>query len=291
MLYKSFRLIFLLALVAGLLSIESLPRNAQAQALPEQLRAEVNLPAMQTGSVFAQPVDPNVKLILSAWRSPDGSDNDQYVWDNFTLPADATITEVHWFGTYDPMRFGAGGPVLDFTVRIFPSTVSGLEPAVANPPLVQYQTGGNAGETSSGAVAGATLYDYQFKLPTPFAASAGVKYWVQIEAFQQGSQPDWCLVTGTGGDGNHFRKTSGAGGDSLYRAYPGDVVFYLQGLVADQLTPTPVITATFAPNEAPTLTPTNTTTPTPTPLPQTPTCFGAALALVLGLFLFRLPQR
>ena len=33
-----------------------------------------------------QPVDPNGKLLLSAWLDPNGSDFDEYAWDNFTLP-------------------------------------------------------------------------------------------------------------------------------------------------------------------------------------------------------------
>lgn len=291
MFFKSLRSVSFFVVAIMLLSISSF--HTKAQALTNKINPVVNVPAVQTGSLYTQPVDPNSKLLLSSWLDPDGSDNDQYVWDNFTLQSTATITKIKWFGVYDPIRFGAGGPVLDFSVSIYPSSPAGTEPAVANPPLVQYQTGGNAGETSSGTVAGGTLYAYTFSLPTPFVASAGVKYWVQIEAFQQGSLPDWCLVTGSGGDGNHFRKIPGAGGDVMYRAFPNDAAFALQGFVTDLPTPPPAATETLAPTNMPTLIPTNTpaSTSTPAPTPQTPTCFGAALTLIVGLFLFRLPHR
>jgi hypothetical protein len=210
---------------------------------------------------------------------PDGSNSDQYIWDNFTLQSNETITEIDWFGVYDPLKFGAGGPVLDFRISIFPSTTANTEPAVANPPLVQYQTGGNAGEVAIGTMAGTTLYSYQFTLPTSFAASAGVKYWVQIEGYQRGNVPDWCLAGGTGGDGNHFRRTSGAGGDILYRLAPGDAAFTLLGPVPD--TPTPTDTPTETPTDTATTTLTATQTPTETPTSSPTPTFTATPTLTL----------
>ena len=190
------------------------------------------------GPIYTQPVDPSGRLFLSSWLDPDGSDFDQYVWDNFTLQSNETITEIDWFGAYDPMRAGLGGPVLDFTVAIYPSIAAGTEPAVANPPLVEYQTGGNAGETSIGLVNGIPMYSYAFSLPTPFNASSGVKYWVYIVASQHGSSPDWSIAAGIGGDGSHYRWGSGAGGDSGFRSVPGDAAFTLLGLLPDKATPT-----------------------------------------------------
>lgn len=221
-----------------------------------------------TGTLFDQPLDPNGKLLLSAWLDPDGSDADQYIWENFTLQSNETITDINWFGVYDPLRFGAGGPVIDFSVSIYPSIAVGTEPDIANPPLVRYQTGGNAGETALGTVGGTTLYAYAFHLPGSFAASAGVKYWVQIEAAQHGRLPDWCLAPGMGGDGRHFQRTSGAGGDILYRSAPGDAAFSLLGLVPVTLTPTDTPTETAT--EIPTDTATDPATGTEV-LPDTPT--------------------
>ena len=39
--------------------------NAQAQATIDKTNSEVNAPAIQTGSIYSQPVDPNGKLLLT----------------------------------------------------------------------------------------------------------------------------------------------------------------------------------------------------------------------------------
>ena len=176
--------------------------------------------------LYSQPPSPNGGLFPSSWWSPDGSSSDQYVWDNFTLASTQSITETDWMGGYDPALFGSGGPVVDFGVAFYPSIPAGTQPDITTP-LVQYQTGGNAGETPAGLLGGVMMYDYHFTLPTPFTATAGTKYWVQIYAFQNGS-PDWGLTTGTGGDGSHFRKFHAGVGD-WYQTVPGDVAFSLLG--------------------------------------------------------------
>src|SRR6185503_528715 len=155
-----------------------------------------------------------------------------------TLQSNETITEIDWFGGYDPLKFGAGGSVVDFTVAIYPSIAAGTEPGVAGPPLLEFQTRGNAGETSIGMVGTIPMYAYAFSLPTAFDASASVKYWVHIVASQQGSIPDWGIAAGTGGDGSHYRWGSGAGGDSGFRSVPGNVAFTLLGPIPD--TPTDI---------------------------------------------------
>lgn len=258
MLTKSLKNSWYFLIAISLLVWSNFPAGAQTQSFTYKTHQGANAPANLIGTIFSQPVDPDGQLLLSAWLDPDGSDYDQYIWDNFTLPSDGTITEIDWFGVYDPLKFGNGGPVLDFSVSIYPSNISGTEPAVAGPPLVEYQTGGNAGETAIGTAGGGTLYAYALSLPAPFMASAGVKYWVQIEAFQQGTVPDWCLAAGWGGNGSHFRRTSGAGGDIMYRIAPGDAAFTLLGPIPD--IPTPTDTATGTPTDTATATLTNTAT-------------------------------
>lgn len=122
---------------------------------------------------------------------------------------------------------GSGGPVLDFSVAIYPSTANGTQPDVVNPPLVQYSTGGNAGETVFGTVGGITMYSYKFVLPAAFQAAAATKYWVQIEATQNGD-PDWGLAAGTGGDGWYFRRYH-CGVADCYQFVPYDTAFTLLG--------------------------------------------------------------
>ena len=261
--------LFLLA-VASLLSCSSPLTNIQTQPSTNKTELQLNAQTFTTGTIYTQPIDPSGKLYLSSWLDPDGSDFDQNVWDDFTLQSDQTITEIDWFGGYDPTKSGLGGPVLDFNVSIYPSIAVGTEPAVAGAPLVTYQTGGNAGETSIGLVNGIPMNSYIFSLPVPFTASAGVKYWVYIVASQGGSSPDWSLAAGLGGNGSHYRWGSGAGGDSGYRSVPGDVAFTLLGPIPDP--PTPTDTPTETPTDTPTNTLTNTPTDTPTNTPtHTPT--------------------
>lgn len=226
---KSFRVILFFLIASGLFSWNYFPANSVAQASSGEAYPGINTPALGIGPIFTQSIDPSGKLLISSWLDPDGSDNDRYVWDNFILQTTETITEIDWYGGYDPTRSGAGGPVLDFRVSIYPSIAAGTEPAVANPPLVQYLTGGNAGQAPIGMVGGTAMYAYAFGLPVEFIASAGVKYWVQIEAFQQGSIPDWGIAVGTGGDVSHYLRESGAGGDIRYHFASGDAAFTLLG--------------------------------------------------------------
>jgi hypothetical protein len=271
MVSKSLRCIFSLGVVVGILLSGACSANSQSKISSNNSSDRLkNSAAFATGVLYDQPVDPSGKLLLSAWLDPDGSDLDQYIWDNFTLPSDAVISEIQWFGVYDPLKFGAGGAVVDFQISIYPSIAAGTEPAVAGAPLVKYLAGGNAAETLAGTFGTAALYSYSFTLPSAFAATGGVKYWLQIEAFQHGSAPDWCLAPGFGGDGNHYQRGAGAGGDIFYRSAPGDAAFTLLGAVPD--VPTPTNTSTNAPTDTPTQTPTDTPTSTPTDTPtNTPT--------------------
>ena len=134
--------------------------------------------------VYSQPPSPAGGLIPSSLRDPDGSVMDQWAWDAFTLTPTQDITEIRWSGGYDPARFGSGGPVTDFTVSIYASIPAGTQPDLSGPPLVQYEVGGNAGETAGPVLGGVQMYDYGFVLPAAFQALGGTKYWLRIVAFQ-----------------------------------------------------------------------------------------------------------
>lgn len=178
---------------------------------------------LPTAILYSQPHSLNNTLYHSSRTEPDGSDWDQWVWDSFILPSSQAITDIQWRGGFDPAYGGSGGPVIDFIVGIYPSIAAGTEPNVVDPPLVEYQIVGNAGQTPAGIFGGTAMYDYQFTLPTAFMATAGTKYWVQIEAWQQGI-PDWSLAQGTGGNGSHFRRVY-----VNYQSAPGDAAFTLLG--------------------------------------------------------------
>ncbi len=202
--------------------------------------------------VYSQPPNPAGGLLLSSLRDPDGSPTDKWVWDNFTLGWAQAITEVQWRGGYDPAGLGTGGPVFNFTVAIYASIPSGLQPDLSQPPLVRHEVGGNANETPAEVLGGVQTYDYHYVLPAPFQAAAGTKYWIQIEAFQRAA-PDWGLVRGTLGDGQYFRRLAGP----TYQIVVGDAAFALLG----PLTVTPTVTATATPTATVTPTPTDVTSP------------------------------
>ncbi len=183
-------------------------------------------PALTTGIVYAQPPRSSGGLIPSSLRNPDGSATDWSIWDSFAFDRDQIIAEVRWRGGYDPARSGSGGPVHNFTVDIFPSIPAGSEPNIAGRPLVHYEVGDNAGETPAEVLGGVQTYDYRFTLPAPFEATAGARYWIQIEAFQSGA-PDWGLSAASGGDGSHFGGSGPSGEGYMFRSAPGDAAFTL----------------------------------------------------------------
>ena len=147
---------------------------------------------------------------------------------------DQVITELRWRGGYDPAKNGSGGPALDFTVDIYTAIPTGSEPNTAVAPLAHFRVDGNADETPTDAVAGQSLYEYRYVLPTPFKAAALTPYWAQIVAFQAG-EPDWGFAVGSLGDGRHFRL-SGAPGEGYYhQLVPEDIALELVAPVSGEL--------------------------------------------------------
>jgi hypothetical protein len=201
---------------------------------------------------FVQPHDGGGALHKSSWYPPDGLDGDAYCWDDFTLPSNRAITEVHWRGGYEFHPSGSGqSAVSDFEVSIYRSIPAGTQPDVgAGGRLVHYFVGGNAGETPAGAFGGVQMFDYAFTLPSPFQATGGVKYWVQVEASQGAAAPsyapDWGFAVGTGGNNAHFRRITGG----TYQAPLQDLAFSLNASDAATVT----ITASESPAGAGTIT-------------------------------------
>ena len=196
--------------------------TTEALGRPPQAATETVSLAAPLVPFYTQPPTNSGQLYQS---SRNGTDNDQYVWDDFVLAQSRSITEIRWRGGFDPSHLGSGGPVLDFRVAIYASVAN--QPNVPNPPLVEYVTSDNAGETPAGTYGGVAMYDYHFSLPTPFPANGGTMYWVQIEASQNGV-PDWGLAAGDGGDGVYFRQIAVVG-DIFYQRRPGDAAFSLLG--------------------------------------------------------------
>lgn len=221
------RVIRAIAAIATGLVIGGASTYAQPQRPAAAVSRTTSARASAAVIVYSQPPGTAGVLLQS---SSNGTDYDQYVWDNFTLASSWAISEVRWRGGYDPAKFGSGGAVTDFVVSIYASLAGGSQPDLANR-LAQFHTGGSAGETLAGTFGGTALFDYAFILPTPFQAAAGTIYWLQIQAPQSGI-PDWGIAAGTGGDGKYFRRIAGAG-DVFYQIVPGDAAFALVTASAD----------------------------------------------------------
>jgi len=209
-------------------SCPTLPLPRADRLLAFAALALLALPA-RAGEVYAKPPSPAGGVNQSSWVAPDGSDSDMYAWEDFTLPVTQAITEVRWRGGY---ALGAPfGKVSEFRISIFPSNITGFEPLITALPedeegeawLLNVHTGNNAGETPVGVVGGVALYDYRCVLPQPFVATAGVKYWIRLQASQP-VYPDWGPTTGTGGNGAHFRYVTGY---HMFQSAPHDLSFAL----------------------------------------------------------------
>ena len=191
-------------------------------------------PARAT-EVFSKPPSPVGGVNYSSWTAPNGSDSDRYAWDDFTLSRAQTITEVRWRGGY---ALGASSArVTDFRISFFDSNINGNEPYIVALPehedqeivIATFHTNNNAGESAAGVYGGVAMYDYHYRLPTPVTLQGGVKYWFRVVA-AQATGPDWGMTTGTGGDGSHFRYTSGL---HMFQFWPHDLAFSLHARWAD----------------------------------------------------------
>lgn len=182
--------------------------------------------------IFEYPPDPAGGMGMSSWFPPNGSDNDIWSYEKFVLPTSVPITEVRWRGGYQPAGYGQ---LTDFTVTFFASTApNGFSPDCGLPGefevyLAKYQVGGLAGQTYAGSFGGVAMYDYQFTLPTPFQATAGVTYWIRVEGETAG-QPFWGVAAGTGGNGAHVEFSTGT---SVFLSWPHDLAISLYTTVGD----------------------------------------------------------
>lgn len=173
------------------------------------------------GLLYEQPHTGTGTVYRSAWVPPDGTVYDEYLWDNFTLPGNQAITEIRWRGGHDPQFSSLNASLLGFRIRIYPSIAGGSQPDVTSPPLCSYQSTDTCGETPAGVFGGTTLNDYHFTLPSPFQATGGTRYWLQITANESGF-PKWGFAAGSGGNGSHFRKL-----EYQYQSISGDTAFSL----------------------------------------------------------------
>ncbi len=115
------------------------------------------------------------------------------VFDDFTLSADLTIRSVDWQGIYCVQQPNAPAPsptATSFVVSFY-ADANGRPNLAAPLQTSTYstaQTGQNPIKTQAGLNCGTaqnvswSFFDYSVALATPFAASAGTKYWFSIQA-------------------------------------------------------------------------------------------------------------
>ena len=194
--------------------------------------------------VFDQPHNGSGVLHKSSWYPPDGLDGDAYCWDSFTLASSAAIVDLRWRGGYELHPLGGQSPVYDYEISIYRSIAGNSQPDMGpGGRLVHYLAGGNAGETPAGSFGGVAMYDYVFTLPSPFQATAGTTYWVQVVGWQNivfpNYAPDWGFAVGTGGNNSHFRFITGG----TFQTITNDLAFSLVSSDA----PTVAIAASASP--------------------------------------------
>lgn len=179
----------------------------------------------QSDILFDQMTNPVQPLIISSWFPPDGSDSDGYAYDNFLMPADASIREVWWIG--------GGATVTRFTVRFYTGLASSPDhsPTITALPesersadyLKGYTFNGNANQTS---IPGSSLFQYHVVLPTALRLPGDTVFWVKIEADVPGF-PSWGLATASHGRDNHH-VGFWTGGHMFYQG-SGSEAFQLRG--------------------------------------------------------------
>lgn len=173
------------------------------------LTAEFTPTATNLGIVFTQPPMVSGTILPSAFLTPDGIDGECYAFEKFIVPTTQGITDLRWRGGY-AAGYSATNPVVEFVITFYASTAGGFYPDLAGPILRRVRIPGNAGQTPAGTVGGVAMFDYHVTLPTVFTAEGGTYYWIQIEASQALYPLDWGFATGAGGNGSHYRKTTGA---------------------------------------------------------------------------------
>jgi len=126
-------------------------------------------------------------------------------YDNFTLGVSYNIDEFAWIGSY--FNPAVQGVITGFTLTFYAD--AGNQPGAV---LWTGSGGGNFGETFIGFdIVGDPTFIYDGLLGIPFAATAGVQYWVSIVP-DLGLPPQWGWETSSAGDLYAWQNFFGVGG-------------------------------------------------------------------------------
>lgn len=114
--------------------------------------------------------------------------------DNFSLGAAAQLEGLSWWGVYP----GPGGSSPDdFLLRLY-GDISGTGSVLA-----QVSVGAAPRSDTGTSLAGFTVYQYDFTLPTPINLAAATPYYLFVE--NRGG-PDWFWLTGAPGDAEFWTR-------------------------------------------------------------------------------------
>ncbi len=145
-------------------------------------------------------------------------------YDNFTLSSSGDIGAVAWEGVYidqgtpsdNPAQPDSTGFEISFWsddngqpgTELASSSVEYAATHATNLGTVGFDlsTGGNP----AGGEINVAVYSYGVKLPTPFAATAGTKYWISIISDSPAVQPAWGWYSGSGGNNESVQDFDGS---------------------------------------------------------------------------------
>lgn len=158
-------------------------------------------PGAMGAVLFNQPFD-GTGNAYSSQNDVGGFGNFAAVYDNFSLGAASTISNVMFTGEY--FNPPSQGPITAFTVQFYADAAG--QPGAS---LASFSLGGTAGETFIGNFAGFPTYTYSFDLAgMGFMAAAGTQYWMSIVP-DLVFPPQWGWSQGSGGDSSSFQDFFG----------------------------------------------------------------------------------
>jgi PEP-CTERM motif len=179
--------------------------------------------AANAGVIYNQTTDLKVSF-ASQNDTTGGNGNFATTYDNFTLGAAATVTEIDWIGSY--FNPPSQGNITAFTINFYADNagIPGAQLFSVNAPFTEAGLGND--------LVGNPTFEYS--MASNVALNGGITYWLSIVP-DLGFPPQWGWETSSGagdpGDGNGYQVFFGKGGPT-----GTDMAFTLKG---DAATPEP----------------------------------------------------
>ena len=153
----------------------------------------LSIPAYANSVISQAPIGNNTtNSFVSSYTN--GSLTEQWVFDNFIPSQSATITNVTWQGTAQPVA-SQYDTTNGFVIAIY-DRIPMTDPEVSTTkPIYTATILGNAGQKANAN----GLYDFSANLPTPYTITAGKSYWITIYAKDQAPYLTWGWNMGSGG--------------------------------------------------------------------------------------------